>query len=253
MMRKKVLYAIALLLIIELLYVRIDGLSWKLSRWQAEADSYAVGFPFRSVSYTIFKMVGQMYPGEIYPEKDKWKPGLNVDILPLELDICIGVVLFYFFIRLLPFQVLKLILKACVIGIILVSAGHIFDEFFRLADREWWIFFPFVIFVSFVILPLSIYCFFHSSTKPKLSLVGAAFVATLSGLFAENRMNDILVSPGTTTHLSDLVYGLFFFIIISIECVLLDIIWRYLRKKHQCAEVQIATNLPQSKSSPPGA
>ena len=71
-------YAALLVLLIELLWVRIDTNGWySPGQWRRTATRISVGFPLPAVSFTAHRTMGNMPPGTNYPERSEWRPGVR--------------------------------------------------------------------------------------------------------------------------------------------------------------------------------
>jgi hypothetical protein len=116
-MRQNV-HAILLVLLIELLWVRIDTNGWySPGQWQRSATRISAGFPVPAVSFTVHRTTGNMPPWTNYPERSEWRPGLRM--FPLS-QVAVGVsaVAVFFGIRwLLRFDTARTVFEGIVVGV----------------------------------------------------------------------------------------------------------------------------------------
>jgi len=226
-MRKKTLYAISLLLFIEFLYFDVKCLGWQTERWQKEACSYSIGFPFRSITYTTVSVSGQIHLWENYPERDEWTPGFELKPVFLVLDIICLFLLFYVLIKFVPNRVLSLIMRGSCLGIVVAGFVFVTEEVFGGSTSESWIYDCIDIFLFFIILPVAIYCISSHTTRPKSCSFAVTFMVVLFMLLTRHRLDDIFISSETTLEILDLKIGIFFLTVVSIECILI----LFLRRK----------------------
>ena len=220
-MIKKILYAITLLLIIEFLYFDVEGLGWHTERRLKEASSYSIGFPFRSIAYTTVSVTGQIHSWENYPEREKWRPGLQVRPIFLVLDIICIFFLFYLLLSLVPNHALSLTLGGSCLGILIAGSVFVIEEVLGGGTSESWIYDCIGIFLFFIILPTAICYISSNTTRPKTSSFILTFTVVLFMLLARHRLDDIFISSETTLEMLDLKIGIFFLTVVSIECILI--------------------------------
>src|SRR5690349_2745579 len=111
------IHAVLLVLLVELLWVRIDSNGWySPGQWERSATRVSVGFPFRAVAFTVHRTTGSLPPDTNYPERSEWRPGLRV--FPLSQIVAgLSAVALFFGIRwLLRFDTARTVSVGIVIG-----------------------------------------------------------------------------------------------------------------------------------------
>lgn len=113
------IYAFLLVLLIELLWVRIDTYGpYSPGQWQLSATRVSAGFPLRAVSFTVHRTTGNIPPWTNYPERSEWRPGFRV--FPVsQVVVGFSAVALFFGIRwLLRFDAARSISVGIVVGIV---------------------------------------------------------------------------------------------------------------------------------------
>jgi hypothetical protein len=112
-------HAVLLVLLVELLWVRIDsnGWGWKpLSEWEVSAFRVSAGFPIHAVSFIEHQTTGNMPPDTWLPEGHDWEPGLHVSPFSLTIDVLSAVALYFGIRWLLSFDAARTVSMGIVIG-----------------------------------------------------------------------------------------------------------------------------------------
>jgi hypothetical protein len=210
-MTKKVIYSAIIVFTIEFLFLDVDGLSWKTSRWEREVSKYAIGFPFRSLTLTTQKVTGHIYSWENYPEHGKWIPGLKIEPL-LIVDVIVLGLLFYVFGFLIPLNILKFAVISVAMGFLvtltMLLTGGYSSEF------PFW----FTITLVFLFLPLSIYALSLTTKSQKTCIIGIVISTMLVTVAAEYVLYNIFISCSYEFDPVGIIYMLTFIAILLTEC-----------------------------------
>jgi len=140
---KKISSVVVLIILIEVLYLDVDGTSWRAGA----STCFSFGFPFRSVSFGA--ATGEMGP---VPE-DEWAAGLEADPILLVIDVSVALLLGLVLVQCVPTTALVLLVKGCVLGSVTGGALSLLAEMAPESLVSWAV----VIVVMFALVPLTIY------------------------------------------------------------------------------------------------
>lgn len=117
--RRQNVYALLLVAIIELLWLRVDTSGWySPGQWDRSATRISLGFPLPAASWTTLRTTGYMPPWTNYPDREEWKPGVRVFPMFQGLAVLSAVVLFVAIRWLLRFEVAHIISYGFVLGVL---------------------------------------------------------------------------------------------------------------------------------------
>ncbi len=220
LMKKKLVFALAIVFMAELLYVGIDGLGWKMVDWQKEASRYSIGLPLRSIRYTVEKVNGVIPPWENYPEKDEWNPGLQINPFGLAVDTAVFVLSIILLMYIPSLKALKKSFYAICIGLVLASAGFIFVEITSDIQNDFWIFIPGMVVLWFVLFPVMILWVSRGIVNAVYwKIAGITILATVTlGLFS-NILETVFHGAASISEWEDIYYASILWMMVLVECL----------------------------------
>lgn len=114
----KNLYAILLVVLLQLPWVAAESNGWESSQWERRALKVSVGFPVQCLSYTIVRTRGDLPAWENYPERSRWSPGIRVSPMFWTLDVCAAIGAFFGFRWLLRYEAGRTASTGSVLGLV---------------------------------------------------------------------------------------------------------------------------------------
>jgi hypothetical protein len=163
---KKISLVVLLIILIEVLYLHVDGTSWRAG----DSICYAFGFPFRSVHYGM--VTGEK--GQISENERVF--GLKADPALFCIDILVVLFLGIMLVRCVPTFTLVPVVKGCVLGSVTGGALSCLNE----VSSESWISGAVMVVVIFALVPFAIYMLSigHKWQKTTIIVISAVTVFT---------------------------------------------------------------------------
>lgn len=225
---KKTTLVILFILLIEILYLQVDPVSF--------------GFPFRSVEYRSGDIPGisESWLGEELPL------GLNVEPILLVCDILVGILLALLLIQCCPLAVIVPLLQGCVLGSLIGAADFWLDKILL----KFWLNIWFI--MMLVGVPVIIYRLSLKSKWQKTAILIISFT-TVTTFFYSFALSQALVDSayGISSNLEEVLRLLILTCVYSFECFVLMLLHRkvlplVLRKKqlNSSSEIMAHSAIP---------
>lgn len=113
-MLKKILTVMILLLILEIIYIHVEGTSYPYDGGEHWTRRLSIGFPFHSVEYTIHDFKDILEPS--HPAQWEWEAGLNIYSYLFIIDVLFAILIFIILTFVSEFWIYKF-LKASLMGL----------------------------------------------------------------------------------------------------------------------------------------
>lgn len=168
---KEMAMAILLLVLVEALYVHIDGGSWRAGA----GTRFLFGFPFRSVTYGT--ATGEKEP---VPQTES-EVGLEADPILLASDATVALLLGFVLIQFVSTAALVSVVEGCVLGSVTGSTLSWLSE----VSPESWVSGVVAVVVALALVPIAIYIFSlgHKRQKTIIMVISAVTVSAFCRSF----------------------------------------------------------------------